>query len=192
VRFPIAVFLILAVSTAAHADGIVNGDFDGDFGSPPAAPWVITGNVQIWPDNTDPGSNSRVARLALGNSPASLSQSFDCGDAGPNKVCTVGAWFRWAPNAGGDDPGHDESFEIRDGGVVVFSRTFAEPVLEWTPLVLAFGDCGSQTITFEINDPSDNTLESGAFVDLGTCSCDEPVPTGSGTWGRIKSLYRTP
>ena len=188
----IAVLIISAIPvTAAYGDGIVNPDFDGTIGSPPAAPWVSNGPVQIWFSSNDPGSNSQVARLGLGaGNVASLSQDFACGAPTPDKVCNVTLWYVWTPGAA--DPNLDEVFEILDGNTVLFSRTIADGFIPFTPLGLGFGECGAQTLSFRISDPSDNNIESWAWVDYLTCSCDGPIATDQSTWGQIKALYQAP
>lgn len=186
----LTLLLALAVPiSVAHADGIVNGDFDGIASLPPAIPWVNSGDVQIWPDGTDPGGNSLVVRIgpSAGNT-VSLSQSFDCGDLTQDGVCNVTFWLLWFPSA--SDPGQDEVFEVTDGGTVVFSRTSAQAEPVWAAHTVSFGDCGPQTITFQVTDPNgNNSIESTARVDLVTCYCEEPIPSQESTWGAIKSLF---
>lgn len=189
-RLTITLMLALAVpATAAYADGIVNPDFDGAIGTAPAAPWISSGGVQIWPFNQDPGANSQVARLGLaaGNL-ATLAQTFDCGEASGGMACTVSLWIVWTPNTA--DPEGDESFEILDDGNVVYSLEFGDGFMPLTHVVLDFGACGSQSITFQVSDPTGDTLDSWAYVDGLSCSCAPPVSVETRTWSAIKTLYQ--
>lgn len=191
-KYLLALLLVLTIPTAAYADAIENGDFDGPIGLAPANPWLTTGDVVVWPDNADPGANSQIVRIGPGvGGEATLSQTFDCGGSDPTTVCTVTFYILWFPSTA--DPGNDELFEIRDGGPagsLVYSLTSAETVPVWTPLSLNFGPCGPQTLWIGVIDPVVDGIESTASVDFVSCSCDGPVPARESTWGKVKSLYR--
>jgi hypothetical protein len=188
-RIALATLLLLFFATAAHAQ-ISNGDFSAGLGG-----WIPTQTDEVTTSGAGADATGSPGGVALifGNGgfltepegSGSISQTFDCGEAGTQANCVISFQYQRVLS-GGVTVRLDA---IVDGGVE-FTTVLSGTSAVWTDVSFAV-PCGTHNLRLQAT-----YLDGGfsdewrVFLDNVTAECESPVANDEMEWGTFKATYQ--
>ena len=186
-KIALAILSLLLFATGSDAQ-VSNGDFSAGLGG-----WLPTQTDEVTTSPDLGGGNPGTAALIFGNGgfftepegSGSISQTFDCGDAGSQSTCVIS--FQWR--------------KVFSGGVSVRLDAIVNGSVEYTSTP-GGGSSGWNDVSFSVPCGTQNLRLQATFVDGGfatewrlwfdnvTAECDAAVPSEELNWGTLKATYK--
>lgn len=178
--------VLVSISTPIVATAqIENGDFSGG-----GASWFVgvpAGWEASFPDSGgNPDGYGRIENFGQIEGRGCINQNFKCGEEGGRTVCQLDIQYRLDLNDGQNRT--SGRVVIRIDGVDVYTSPAVAP--QGWQVVMLNVPCGYHNLGLCLEADGDKNNWTACFDNV-TAECQSPpVPVESGTWGKLKALYR--